>query len=174
MPMWFFCDDGTGAIVSGGVATFHDASLQTPPDGQSLYVVPDGSIGFPFSETPDFSLLRNGLLEKVDAEAGTIRRTYITDVPGQAQTYEKKEAEARRWQAGDPDSDYPFMAAEAAAREVPIAQVRAEILAQVDALTPRAALIEAHRLASKERIRNGSTLPAIMAASQIDWEGLLS
>lgn len=175
MANWFHCDNLTGAIAAGGMApTEADARLQTAPEGRTLYVLSDGLVANPFSPSPDFSALKASLLDKIDADAGAIRLIYITDIPGQAQTYEKKEAEARRWQEGDDAADYPFMAAEATARGVDIEQVRDEIIAQVNALTPRAALIEAHRLAAKERVRSGATLPAILAASEIDWEAALS
>lgn len=55
-------------------------------------------------------------LDQVDIAAGKARLRYITSVPGQAETYQKKEQQAREWAAasfaGDPPS---FIAAEAAA-----------------------------------------------------------
>lgn len=53
-------------------------------------------------------------LATVDSSIATIRRAFVTDLPGQEMIYLAKEAEARAWQAAtDPDpADYPFMSAE--------------------------------------------------------------
>lgn len=175
--LWFYCDDTTGAILSGGMAPNEDAAKMQPGrEGATLYVVPDGSIDSPFAQAPDFSRLRDHLRAVIDEGAGAFRARFVTDIPGQAQTYEKKEAEARRWTDGDevanPDR-YPFMLTEAQVRGIPIAQVRGEIMEQVGHLTPLAALIEAHRVAAKQDILAASTLPAIIAASVVDWGALL-
>lgn len=175
--LWFYCDDTTGAILSGGMAPNEDAAKMQPGrEGANLFVVPDGSIDAPFDTIPNFSRLKDYLRAKVDADAGAFRSQFITDVPGQAQTYEKKEAEARLWTDGDeaanPDR-YPFMLAEAQVRGIPIGQVRGEIIAQVGQLTPLAAMIEAHRVAAKQAILTATTLPAIMGAAEVDWPGLL-
>ncbi len=59
---------------------------------------------------------RNAALNTIDNESGKVRLRYITSVPGQAETYQKKEQQARDWAAasfaGDPPS---FIAAEATA-----------------------------------------------------------
>lgn len=163
--------DADGALV--GVYSAPDIyrlNANTPPGG-SMYVVPaEAVLTFPI----DLEKVRDFYRQRVDQSAGEVRTRYITDVPGQSQTYEKKEAEARGWQEGDTEDDYPFMAAEAAVRDVPIAQVRAEILAQVNALMPLAALIEAHRLNAKRAIAAAPDIPAIAAAAAIDWEAALS
>ena len=122
----------------------------------------------------NLSPIRDALLDRIDREAGAIRARFITDVPGQAQTYEKKEAEARAWTAGDPEADYPFMAAEATVRGVPIAQVRAEIMAQVDALKPIAALVEAHRIHAKQSVKDAETVAGMILAATVDWEAVLA
>lgn len=38
-------------------------------------------------------------LDQIDQTAGTVRMRYITSVPGQAETYQRKEQQAREWKA---------------------------------------------------------------------------
>ena len=109
---------------------------------------------------------------RIDTEAGVERSKYITDVPGQAQTYQRKEDEARRWSEGDEATHpelYPFMIAEAEMRAVPIAQVRDEIMAQVNALAPLAALIEAKRICAKRAVDAAEDIPGIAEAANVVW-----
>lgn len=55
-------------------------------------------------------------LEQIDQAAGTVRLRYITSVPGQAETYQRKEQQAREWKAAGYAGTPPvFVAAEAAA-----------------------------------------------------------
>ena len=178
--LWFHCDSATGAIVTGGMApTAELAAAQgaNAPEGQQLVVVPDGTVSNMFSAKPNFTVLTTMLCQKIDAQAGELRMRFITDVPGQAQTYERKEREARTWTAGDdavhPEL-YPFMIAEAQARSIGVAEVRAQIMQQVDALTPIAARIEAQRVAAKAAITAAAALPGILAAAQIDWNAVVA
>lgn len=173
--LWFHCDATTGAIVTAGMApTQADAELNHPLSGQVLCVVPDGTVMNPFSPTPDFSILKEYLRKEVDVAVGALRGRYISDVPGQAQTYEKKEREAREWTMGADPSLFPFMSTEATVRGISIEQVRSEIMAEVVVLTPLAALAEAHRVATKQAILAADTLPAIMNAAMVDWNALFA
>lgn len=177
MATWFFCHATTGQILGAGIeGDVAAASAMTAPPGTTLYVTPDGMVRDPYSATPDFTNLKNYYRTKIDAEVGAVRVQFITDVPGQAQTYEKKESEARLWTDGDevtnPDR-YPFMLAEAQVRGIAIAQVRAEIMAQVNQLTPVAALMEAHRVNAKQNVLTAATLPDIIAAAVIPWQSIL-
>jgi len=125
----------------------------------------------------DLAVLKPALRARVDRDVGEVRATFITDVPGQAQTYEKKEAEARLWTDGDEVTHperYPFMLTEAQVRGVTIAQVQAEIMAQVDALTPVAATVEAHRIAAKAAISAASTASEAVLAAAVDWQAVLT
>ena len=55
-------------------------------------------------------------LDQIDQAAGTVRLRYITSVPGQAETYQRKEQQAREWKAAGYAGTPPvFIAAEAAA-----------------------------------------------------------
>lgn len=174
--LWFYCDDVTKLVVSGGTSpNVEQAQIQPPIPGATLFIIPDGSVNSPFSDTPDFSALKSHLNLKIDAEAGEFRKRFITDTPGQAQTYEKKEVEARGWFTGDhlsnPDK-YPFMLAEATVRGVSVEEVRDSIMAQVNMLIPLAAMVEAHRITAKSLISSSSNLPDIINASSVDWDGL--
>lgn len=172
--LWFHCKNDTGEIETLGVAPdMATAEMNPAPQGETLFVVPDGSVGAIGSGTPDFTLLKAHLSAQIDAGAGALRAQFITDVPGQAQTYERKEREARAWTEGADDTDFPFLATEAGVRGVDISVVQAEVMAQVNALTPMAALIEAHRMAAKINVEAATTLPQIMAAGVVDWASVL-
>lgn len=55
-------------------------------------------------------------LDRIDQLAGKARLRYITSVPGQAETYQKKEEQARTWAASNFSGEPPsFIAAEASA-----------------------------------------------------------
>ena len=66
-------------------------------------------------ENQAVSNMKLGMLTQVDAAAGRARLRYITDIPGQTQTYRVKEDQARMWEeagfVGEPPS---FIKAEAA------------------------------------------------------------
>jgi hypothetical protein len=149
---------GIGVIESAA-----DVLIASEQDGRTVISV-------------DLAPVRTHLRDRIDAEAGATRMHFITDVPGQAQSYAKKEAEARAWTPGDdtahPDL-YPFMIAEATVRGVSVAQVRSEIVAQVDALIPIAARIEAHRAAAKIAVSAASAIPEMIAAATVDWNSLI-
>lgn len=176
MATWFHVNDSTGAIATGGVASDTNAELQVAPSGHTLVILPDGLVDRAFDSAPDFTRLKEYLRGKIDREAGQFRVQFITDVPGQAQSYEKKEAEARLWVAGDETTNpdrYPFMIAEATLRGVAVSVVRGEIMTQVNMLTPLAAATEAHRVAAKLAIASATNLGAIVTAATVDWEALL-
>lgn len=53
-------------------------------------------------------------LDAIDQAAGTVRLRYITSVPGQSETYQRKEQQAREWKAAGYAGTPPvFVAAEA-------------------------------------------------------------
>lgn len=81
----------------------------------------------------DLERVKQAALDEVDRVAGQARLRYITSVPGQAETYAKKEEQARAWASaaywGDPPS---FIAAEAAALNVTPQSVAEEVIALAD------------------------------------------
>lgn len=167
MTLFFVvCADADGAILSTG--TLPDAALLAAQAqaGSTAYEVPAGFWAHPY---PNMTALRQWLRDKVDAEAGAFRRLYYTDIPGQSQIYAAKEAEARAWTSGLDPALTPYLSAEAQLRGVAIAQVRAEVLAQVAAVTPLSALVEARRVTMKQTISAATTVPAAWAAATFDW-----
>lgn len=115
------------------------------------------------------------LHRQIDASAGEFRRQFITDVPGQAETYVEKAAEAAAY-AIDPNGAYPFLAAEAAALGVPLADVADEVAATAAAWRALAAAIEGRRRGAKKAVteaRIAGDWAAMNAASAIIWQDLL-
>jgi hypothetical protein len=121
----------------------------------------------------DLAWVKNSLRALVDSNVQSARSNLITDIAGQSQVYEKKEAEARAWVAGDetanPDK-YPFMIAEASALNVSVSDVRDSIIAKVNAVTPVMAELEAKRLAAKVAISNADSISEAIASSLIDLD----
>lgn len=108
---------------------------------------------------------RDGALASVDAAAGRARLRYITSVPGQAETYTRKEQQAREWSAegfaGAPPS---FIAAEAAALERDAQAVAQEIIDLADYWGDvKGPQIEATRRKWKVRLAAAESIDAINA-----------
>lgn len=123
----------------------------------------------------DLDWLKNALRALVDSNAGIFRAQFVTDVYGQSQAYQKKESEANLWVNGDDElhpEKYPFLIAEAQARNLSVADVCSGILARVAEVTPVLANIEAQRIAAKENITASISIPNAMAASQVDWQSV--
>lgn len=161
-----------------------EAPLPEPAPGQTVREIAPAKLGGTWTRqfelvdptADDFAIHEASLHGLIDAEAGAFRTRFITDVPGQQQTYAEKEAEARAWSA-NPDGTYPFLAAEAAARSISVADVAAEIIATADAWRGLGALIEATRIAAKRAVtaaRAAGDWAAMTSAGDIDWEGLLA
>ena len=148
----------------------HSSALSSVRPTETFYEIPpEATLFLPI----DMAIVRAFYRARIDAAAGAERSKYITDVPGQAQTYQRKEDEARRWIEGDEAAHpelYPFMIAEAGMRGVPIAQVRDEIMAQVNALAPLAAMIEAKRICAKRAVDAAEDIPGIADAAAVNWE----
>lgn len=80
-------------------------------------------------DVTDINASRGVALESVDTMAGQARLRYITSVPGQAETYAKKEQQARDWAAESFAGDAPsFIAAEAQALNVSAQSVALEVI----------------------------------------------
>lgn len=80
-------------------------------------------------DVTDINASRGVALESVDTMAGQARLRYITSVPGQAETYAKKEQQARDWAAASFAGDAPsFIAAEAQALNVSAQSVALEVI----------------------------------------------
>lgn len=113
---------------------------------------------------------------QIDLAAGAFRARFITDVPGQAQTYEAKAAEAAAWlTASDPDpADYPFLSAEAAASGLTVLAVAQTIAATTTEWRHLAAAIEGARMGAKRAVTAATTAETKRAAANVDWEALIA
>lgn len=87
----------------------------------------------PEKENQAVSNMKLGMLTQVDAAAGRARLRYITDIPGQTETYRVKEDQARMWEdagfMGEPPS---FIKAEAAATGKAPQAIAESVLAAVN------------------------------------------
>lgn len=104
---------------------------------------------------------------QIDAHAKALRDRVVADVsPGEMAAWPLKLAEARAYAASGNAADAPLLAAEAALREVPIA----DILARVGGNAARLSTLET-RIAGtagrhKDRVRAEATFAAVLA---YDW-----
>lgn len=152
------------------------AAQQQPGEGRAVMVVPEAAI---VGDTIDLEPIRASLRARVDAEAERVRCMYVTPGSGQAMEYEAVKAELLHYDAviaaeGDPrPEDYPFVAADAAARGLSLAASFDEVRAARDAWAVAGSRIRAARLAAKAAIAAAATLSALAAASAIDWQSVL-
>lgn len=103
--------------------------------------------------------------------AGRARLAYITAIPGQSETYAKKQAEALRWSAaGQPAdvaaADYPWAARRAARMITTVAAVLAEWSAIIVAIEDPGLDIEDERERVNELIASAGTPSAIRVAKE--------
>lgn len=102
-------------------------------------------------------------LDIVDQMAETERQKFITSSPGQAMTYQQKEAEARAFsQDSSPSADkYPMIYGEVGITASTVQEVVATILQNARAWAIIGAKIDAMRLEAKKRIRSAASNEAI-------------
>lgn len=165
MEYWIVYHLATGGELwraSGAIGT---ASLQDLPEGLGLVVVPPAAL---LGVELDLDMLRTMATEQIDAGAELVRQRFLTPGAGQALTYQRKEAEARAWQA-DGLSATPFLDAEAIARGMTIEAVVEEVIRNADAWIKAGAVIEAKRMGAKAAAASATTLGGIVAASKVDW-----
>lgn len=119
--------------------------------------------------------VRDEALRAIDAAAEAARAAYLTPGSGQALEYQQVAAEASQYLMHvaaevEPDpADYPMLAYEAAARDVPLAQVVTEVMDAVEASTLAGRVIRVKRLAAKAAARAAETPEAVAEAMQVDW-----
>lgn len=119
---------------------------------------------------------RRAAIDRINARAGALRRTFITDIPGQEMLYLAKEAEARAFVA-DPApvmTNYPLISAEVgpgltAPDAAALAQIWLNLGAQWRAV---AAQIETARLGAVYIVELATT-EAQIAAIEAAYEGAL-
>lgn len=113
----------------------------------------------------------------VDEFAGTARLRYITSVPGQAETYQKKELQAREWAASSFAGDAPsFIAAEASALGQDPQALASEVIGLADYWSNvKGPAIEAARRKWKvtiEAATDPSTIPDLIETARVDLGSL--
>lgn len=103
---------------------------------------------------------------QVDDAAGRARLRYITDVPGQQATYQRKEQQAREWtEAGYPEPAPSFIAAEAEALDTTPQAIAVQVITLADFWAySKGPEIEAARIKWKAAVRSATTLEAVQAA----------
>jgi hypothetical protein len=116
--------------------------------------------------------LTTQLHEKIDREAGEFRKLFITEVPGQAMTYLRKEQQARAYMV-DPEGSYPLLAAEAEALDKTVEDVALSVVGMSDQWALIGDAIEARRLRAKKEVTAGPTAAAKQQAAAVDWHALL-
>jgi len=116
--------------------------------------------------------LNAALHAEIDQRAGEFRCRFITDAPGQALTYLRKEDEARRLRSGGL-GPFPTIDAEAEATNVPVEELADRIVAQANAWVALGAKIEAARMAAKQAVSTAASEAAKREAAVVDWAALI-
>lgn len=125
----------------------------------------------------ELSGAKRHLLVCIDEWAGEARLRYITSVPGQAETYQKKEQQAREWAAssfaGDPP---PFISEEATALGIDPQAVATEVIGLADYWgNVKGPQIEATRRKWKvaaSAAGDYDTISSVFASAKAEMEGL--
>jgi hypothetical protein len=138
----------------------------------------------PPSPAPPLALVdaRENWAALVDQSAEAARQRFVTPGAGQAAVYLRKEAEARRFLALDPEvqaaqeagPSWPYLSAEINVTAGTLAEVATIIVALADAWDQAAAAIEALRLAAKATIAEASSQAECRAAAEsamAEWPG---
>lgn len=170
MEYWIIYDLASGEDRLRGSGPAGTAALQSVPEGFGLALVPAGAV---LGQAIDLELIRAASTSQIDAMAEAIRMSFLTPGAGQAMTYQRKEAEARAW-INDQQTATPFLDAEAAARDVTLADLAAEVVRLADAWTATGATIEGARMGAKAAVARAETLGAIVEASKVEWRSLVS
>lgn len=112
--------------------------------------------------------LARGSLAAIDTAAGNARLKYITSVPGQSETYQRKEEQARAWQAASFAGDAPsFIAAEATALAIDAQVLTLQIIALADYWgNVKGPQIEAARRKAKVAIESAGTDDSLIIAAR--------
>lgn len=107
--------------------------------------------------------VRLPLIAVID-EAAEERLQALMPTAARAVVYAAKEDEAR---SGATSS--PFLDAEAEATGVPRKDLLKAVIAKAEAFRAAAVTIEAKRQAAKKAVRDAETIPAMIAAGEVDW-----
>lgn len=125
--------------------------------------------------------MRAILRARVDAEAEAVRLRFVTPGAGQAMEYQEAIAQAQAYVL-DPAGSYPMVQSDVDAGTIdPRTGLAVATLAEAADLIIwmfaqwqiAGAAIRTARLAAKTAIGAATTLPDLLAAAAIDWDGLL-
>jgi len=144
------------------------AQRSSLPEGLAVMEVPLEALT---ADDVDIEPVKAFVCAKIDRAAEALRDSYITPGSGQALTYQYKAQEALAWQA-DHNAPTPFLAAEAAALGMTLADLVAEVLAQRDAWIAIGSTIEGARRKAKADVTAAGDFAALAAASAVDWSGV--
>lgn len=147
---------------------------QAVPSGSARW---EGGVWAPLVPPVSLQDLKAKAAARVDYLAGQARLRYITDVPGQAETYQAKATEAKEWSTlgftGEPP---PFIRAEASRRGVTPSALAQEILDLATLWsTEKGPEIEAARIYWKSTTRAAQTeaeLDTTLASAEAELETL--
>ncbi|HEX7873050.1 MAG TPA: hypothetical protein VF475_09075 [Sphingobium sp.] len=171
--LWFHCDNDTGQIVAAGMScTLEEAQKNLAPEGKSLFIVPDGTVNA-FQLPHDFTILKRVLSDAVDKGAGEFSSRFVTVAATQEMRYQEKYSEAVNWTPETDPADVPFLREEADATGQSIEVVATTVKQTRQVWKIIGSKIEGRRMGAKQAIANAETLPAIMAAANVDWESLV-
>ncbi|MBB3692996.1 hypothetical protein [Sphingomonas sp. BK580] len=165
MEHYIVYDTVTGRELWRGGAQPGTLAAIPLPEGAAIVAVPQAVISSP---ELDLTALKVAAAARIDEEAEQVRLRFLTPGAGQGMTYLRKEAEARAY-LKDPKAPTPFLAAEAAACDITVDALAAEVVAQADAWVPVGAAIEGLRMAAKRKSASGETVGAIVSAAAVAW-----
>jgi hypothetical protein len=167
MIYWVKYNRETGDIVMAGHSvTRGEMRLQEERHRDLAVVEADGPTmlnGEPGKATY-IEAVRLPLIAAID-EAAEGRLQALMPSAARAVIYAAKEAEARCGAA----AEMSFLEAEAAATGVSKKDLAAAVIAKADAFREAAVTIEAKRQAAKKAVRDAETIPAMIAAGEVDW-----
>lgn len=170
-------DRVTGAILrAGGPVSPAEVGLQAVADrneavlaaGPDALVTVETAPGV-HSATINVASVKAGLCDAIDVAAGAARLAHITAIPGQEETYRRKEAEARGWRREAPAGSAPFLEREASLSGLTLADLVAEVLTIADAWEGLAVEIEACRMSAKRAVMAATDIITMVDAAAIDW-----
>lgn len=136
--------DGMPEATVGNLAVITDYVGELPAmwDGSSVVGIPVkpsptsewdwGTKSWSFSQEQAYVFSKSAL-DAIDKEAGNTRVKYITSVPGQSETYQRKEQQAREWSALGFSGQAPsFIQAEADALNVSPETIAQQVIQLAD------------------------------------------
>lgn len=204
---WTIIDTASGNVIAQVITDgAHPRFRGFPWDGATMAARQTDRQGDPASERFDrqaglwvdaAAKIDPRLHARIDAEAGQVRLRFITDVPGQAMTYERKVSEARAYLASlpapasgdpmtatetdtavtpgvDPLADYPFLVAEAAANDSTLEEAARDIIATFMQWLRIGAAIEHARIRAKRMVARAATRAEKETAALVDWDAVIT